>query len=1474
MTNKKLKLAAMSVALTACVAAQPMAAHAVEGPDSVEDNAAPQAEPAPVEGKTAEGEVEGEEEKQEEFVPPENDEAKKDDQAPAFGPGTETDDITIDYKPAEKPEEPGETDETENPDGTYVKGDVIDNSKKDEATGKDGKIGEATKEETPDSSSSTTVVDPDAEVKKGDPVVGKDEDGNTTITTPTETTGTQTTTTTGTGEADSSTTITDTKKGEEINLDDELGKDVRPDWSTDEKAKLGDYTVKEVEPAKDGNSKTLTLKKTSEPETKKMSAEDVAKLLDVPEDGVEKKTDDEGKTTYILKKEETSTDENGNTVTRVTYYKITGNTVETTTETTLVLKVEKGTVDVNNEDLTTEIELPSITAKNTDETKTDVIEISSEKLGEMLQDEYYNNVTGEYVYTENVDGKEYTYKVKKTEDSKPLTNAQLAERLGEGFSVDADGDVCYKGEKLTFDQMEAVRKTLSYTVEVTEVTKTPGQVEGGQESIKSAEETAKLEAIKAALTDAARNAGINVETDDFKNQLNTIDPTGKGQLNLSYTDADGNVHTVTLRYNGATVSAPQPGTPDSSKDTETRKDVTDNVITCTAYVTGSNTWTESGSLNGTYVKPGSGELPSLDGWTIASKDPEKGTTTYKKEDTVTSPDGTSTKITRTCTITESSASLSDTEKEEIAWNELQNKTGKDKATLIQEGYSIDIGSMDFSGIKRVEWTIDELSESTKTDAKDLNDKLVIPGGKNWSIDEKAGTITVDGKTYDKVTKTNDGYTCTVEDKNGVKTTYTFTKQAGAPLTPEEIQTALAGQYSVSADSIRLNADGKTATFTKGDETITVDYSTLSETLTVRKDVHTSSSVTDIIKDNKDLEKAYDELWKQIQEIQSKLLPGEELWIGNLEVTDKTEKTDIIKYFTTAISPENMSKDELIKALQEQERIAKNSTYVANKGSDYEETKKNYYSGEKTDEFKSFSKAPDGSKIEVYWKSTWWGGYYYYTDANGQEVRVHSNTVHYEEQRDDIGHLDLASGSKLDLLPDKDDKVDQTDCVLVSKNLKLEWNYDAGNLVNGKGNQPVGLDSKISWDDEGGEGDGHYEYDRGNPNNCPDKSAYYKLTGTVAYDPIKENGNIKLYQGGYDGWHWVSAEDQAINAYLKATGSSKTAASLTKKERNAIVGTYVVKIGTTGTNSTGESGYQVYLKTSELTAYGYMTRDANTCINSTYKRQDGTWGYVGGYDLMISKLTQVSEGKVVGQTESTIKTITAPLSIRSSQDFANRLLELNQQTTTHKTSESATAYGENTSGGFNGAYTQDKSETVTGSGTGKGHYTTFTEVLKKLFTGSGSKEHDEGKVSYTYRTTDKVNTTPVSKETVTTTDAHVDYNYTSIETRKVTVSGEETVIVPPVTPPVDPDTPDGPVEDETPDEVVTPETPELPPVQDATPDDAAPETPVLPSDAVLPAVQDALPQTGVNWMAALGMAFSGMLLMVVGAFTSLKYKEKH
>ena len=1440
MTNKKLKLAAMSVALTACVAAQPMAAHAVEGPDSVEDNAAPQAEPAPVEGKTAEGEVEGEEEKQEEFVPPVNDEAKKDDQAPAFGPGTKTDDIIIDYKPAEKPEEPGETDETENPDGTYVKGDVIDNSKKDEATGKDGKIGEATKEETPDSSSSTTVVDPDAEVKKGDPVVGKDEDGNTTITTPTETTGTQTTTTTGTGEADSSTTITDTKKGEEIDLNKELknkdGEVDKPTWETKTDDKLGDYTVKEVEDTKDDpNSKTLTLKKTSEPETKEMSAEDVAKLLDVPEGGVEKKTDDEGNTTYTLKKEETSTDENGNTVTRTTYYEITGNSVKTTTETTLVLKVEKGTVDVDDKDLTTEIKLPSITAKNTDETKTDVIEISSEKLGEILKDEYYNNDTGEYVYTEtDTNGKEYTYKVKKTEDTNSLTNEQLAARLGEGFTGDADG-VYYNGEKLTFDQMEAVRKTLSYTVEVTEVTKTPGQVSGKAD----AETTAKTDAIKDALQGAAGKYGIDLTKDELKD----IDPTG-GDLTVT---RDGKTYTFHYTEAGVEYSTPT-STGETTVDGKDAEDVKETTVAGTAYVTsGTISWSKQDE-KGTYTA--SGTLKPGDNH-IASK-PAKPTgdnVTFTQEGdaavytvTTQNPDGSTTET--IYTFREAVVSLSSPEAKQAAWEALAASTGKSIEDLKAEGYTIT--GIDFGSITKSTWTVETKTHSTKETDESLNKPLVAQGDSTWTL--TGDTLTVNGKDiYENLKQNSDG-TYTATQKDGNKTiTYTFTLGEVKDLDEPTIKAMLAKEFNISANAITLK-DGK-ATYKDGETTVTIDYSNLSKkTLKIDKSVSEAVSVTDTIKTDADLkaaqEKLYDELKKKVESIQLK--EGEKLYIGDLEITDiETQKEEIIEHFTTAVSHENMSQQALIAALNAQAAEAKTTKVTVNKGTDYEEKLDNYYSGES---LKHNPKDPP----------TYWYGK---PDL---------------EQRDDITHLDLASGAKMNKLPDKDGKVTTTDCVLLAKNQKLEWNYDAGKLLadqstlkNSDKNHTVGLEKHISKDTEDGEGY-HYEYDRlDGKNNNPNKSAFYKLTGTVAYDALKnDDGTITEYSGWF-------AEEEAVNAYLKAAGrTNESYWTLTDKQKDEILGTYVVPITSPGI-LVDHITYQVYTKTAEMTSYGYMTRDANTCVNSTYKRQDGTWGYVGGYDLMISDLVQVSEGKVVGQTQSSIKTLWAPLAIRSTQSLENKSLQLDTKHTSTpevKTENLGSGYEEK------GSFTYDVSYNHTDTypdncnkgvqGTGKGKYKTFTQLVKKMFSGKGETSYDTGSISYSYRTTDKVNTTPVSKETVTTTDAHVDYNYTSIETRTVTVNGEETVIVPPVTPP------ETPVEDETPDEVVTPETPELPPVQDATPDDAAPETPVLPSDAVLPAVQDALPQTGVNWMAALGMAFSGMLLTIAGAFASLKYKEKH
>lgn len=1371
-----------------------------------------------------------------------NEEAKSEEQAPAFGPGTKTDDITIDYKPAEKPEQPGksgedgeadgsegsgETDETENPDGTYVKGDVIDNSKKDEATGKDGKIGTATKEETPDSSSSTTVVDPDAEVKKGDPVVGKDEDGNTTITTPTETTGTETTTTTGTGKADSSTTITDTKKGEEINLDDELGKDVRPDWKTDKDAKLGGYTVDKVEPAKDGNSKTLTLKKTSEPETKEMSAEDVAKLLDVPEDGVEKKTDDEGKTTYILKKEETSTDENGNTVTRVTYYKITGNTVETTTETTLKLKVEKGT-DKRTEDLDTPIQQPDIKDKETEK-----VLLPSGKLESILEDPTtVKKDDNTYTYTEtipNEDGitiREYT--ITKTDEARDLTYQELAERLGEGFTADQDG-VYYKGEKLTFEQMEAKRHALRYQVQIKETHKTFDQVSGKTE----AETAAKTEAIKGALRNAAKKYDITLTEDDLKD----IKLTG-GDLTVT---REGKTYTFHYTEAGVEYSTPT-STGETTVDGKDAEDVRETTVTGTAYVTkGTISWSKPGE-SGTYTV--SGTLKPGDNH-IASK-PAKPTgdnVTFTQEGdaavyivTTENEDGS---ITETIyTFREAVVSLSSPEAKQAAWEALAKAENKTVQQLKDEGYTI--SDIKFDSIAKSTWTVETRTRTTKTTDESLNQKILkAEGDPTWTLEGTTLKIK-GGDTYKDLKKNADGtYTATKEEEGGKKVTYTFTLGEVKDLDDDTIKAMLAKEFNVSVDAITLK-DGK-ATYEDGKTTVTIDYSNLSKkTLKIDKSVSEAVSVTETIKDGDKAaleaaqEKLYQELKKKVESIH--LNEGEELWIGDLQIKDiENQKEQIIEKFTTAVSHENMSQQALIAALNAQADEAKNQTVVVNKGTKYEEKLDNYYSGDKNLQHKP----KDPPK--------------YGTPGEG----------------DDITHLDLASGAKMDKLPDKDGKVTQTDCVLLAKGQKLEWNYDADKLVKGdSSNTTVGLQDYISKDTEDGKGY-HYEYNRSGDNNNPNKSAFYKLTGTVAYDALKNGDDIIEY----------TSKKDAVDAYLKAVGrTDESYWTLTQKQRNEILGTYVVPLYSSSPFPT----YQVYKKTAEMTSYGYMTRDANTCVNATFSRQyedswfTSEWDYAGGYDLMISDLVQVSEGQVVGQTQSSIKSLWAPLAIRSTQSLENKSLQLN----TKQTSTPVTTDPVNLGSGYEeeGSFTYDVSYKHTDTypdncnkgvqGTGTGKYKTFTQLLKEKFSGKGETTYDKGSVSYTHRTTDKVNTTPVSKETVTTTDAHVGYNYTSIETRTVTVNGEETVIVPPVTPP------ETPVEDETPDEVVTPETPELPPVQDATPDDAAPETPVLPSDAVLPAVQDALPQTGVNWMAALGMAFSGMLLTIAGAFASLKYKEKH
>lgn len=1423
MTNKNLKLAAMSVALTACVAAQPLVAHAVDAPANPEGkDVDPKA--ALEEGsdqKDQEGKDPAQETPEDQVEAPVNQEADKKEQDPAFAPDTESKNVEIDYKDPQP--------DPKDPDTTIAKGDVIDTSKKDEASGETGKIGEATKTETVDPDASTTEVE-----------MGKTTthpDGSTT------TPGTQTTTDQGSGEAEAETKTETKETGDkekdpekgQIDLSQELGNDrskltwdevdVEAGKTQEEKAKFNGYTIQESKPSDDGNSKELTLKKTETGEEKHLSAEDIAKLMDETEH-LDKKDDG----TYTLKKTEDILDEEGKVIgTRTTVYEVTGDSVQTTTETTLKIRMDKGT-EKGSEKLDTPIQQPDI---NNEETKE--VLLPSIELEELLK-KLDIKQDGTYTYTEtipNEDGitiREYT--ITKTDEARGLTNQELADRLGEGFTGDENG-VYYKGEKLSVEQTEAKRHTLSYQVQIKETHKTFDQVSGKDE----AETTAKTEAIKAALREAAGKYDITLT----ENELKDIDLTGD---TLTVTrEKDGQTITYTFHYTEAGVKYSGPtATGDTTVDGKDAEDVKETTVTGTAYVTsGTISWSkkgEKGNYTASFVTPNPifGTMPERPD----PNDPNvvKSYTNDATIYTVTTKndDGS---ITETIyTFREAVVSLDSYEQKQAAWDALAKAENKSVQQLRDEGYTI--SDIKFDSVTESSWTVETRTRKTETTKETLNQTLV---DNTWTLTGTTLT-TKDGKTYKNLKKNSDGtYTATKED--GDKTiTYTFTLGEEKDLDEPTIKAMLVAKFPESNGQITLDTTAKTATYKVGETTVTIDYSKLSKkTLKIDTSVSEAVSVTDTITTDAELEAAkerlYQELKKKVAAIKPTLKDGEKLYIGDLEIKDiETQKKDIIEYFTTAVSHENMSQQALIAALNAQADEAKTTEVTVNKGTKYEEKLPNYYSGEK---------------------------------ENFEHHPANPPTYRDLAERDDIRHLDLASGAKMNKLPDANGNVTQTDCVLLAKGQKLEWNYDAGKLLADQStlkdsdkNHTVGLQNYISKDTEDGSGY-HYEYNRADSNNNPEKSAFYKLTGTVAYDALKdENGNIAEYSGWF-------AEEKAVNDYLKAVGrKGESYDTLSWKQKQEILGTYVVPI-TTGSKTI----YQVYTKTAEMTSYGYMTRDANTCVNSTFGRQYDNWdnpehyknwNYIGGYDLMISDLVQVSEGKVVGQTQSDIKTLWAPLAVRSTQSLENKSLQLNnKQTSTPKvtTENLGSGYEEKGTFTYNVSYNHtDKyanhcSQGVKGTGTGK--YKTFTQLLKEKFSGKGETSYDTGKVSYTYRTTDKVDTTALSKETKNTTTAKATYNFTTVARKNFTV-----------TTPADPEEPTPPQEEEveTPE---TPETPELPPVQDATPDQV-----IAPANPELPPVQDAtaLPQTGVNWMAALGMAFSGMLLTIAGAFASLKYKEKH
>lgn len=308
-------------------------------------------------------------------------------------------------------------------------------------------------------------------------------------------------------------------------------------------------------------------------------------------------------------------------------------------------------------------------------------------------------------------------------------------------------------------------------------------------------------------------------------------------------------------------------------------------------------------------------------------------------------------------------------------------------------------------------------------------------------------------------------------------------------------------------------------------------------------------------------------------------------------------------------------------------------------------------------------------------------------------------------------------------------------------------------------------------------------------------------------------------------------------------------------------------------------YKAYTYESSLTAYGYMSKDSNTCVNIGYGKDEyGRPKWAGGFDLRISGLTQVTktESSAHGKNYydyyadiTKYKTVE-----QTSGPLANRLLDVIPGTKTEPTVTTNTDTGSGLFGSYDLDHREDHNYEKPFTGAGTAEYTTYRTWADTTADWDGKYEKLSGAFGFNYTTTKDAKVTDASKKTCVKTDSSVKYHYSYVERQELDPITETKTVTTP-----DDDDGDGGdkiIEEKDPDSPVLPGTPELPPVQDAKPDATA-DAPIPPADPVLPAVQDAhaLPQTGVNWLAAIGLALSGMTLMITGAFASLLGKNaKH
>lgn len=722
----------------------------------------------------------------------------------------------------------------------------------------------------------------------------------------------------------------------------------------------------------------------------------------------------------------------------------------------------------------------------------------------------------------------------------------------------------------------------------------------------------------------------------------------------------------------------------------------------------------------------------------------------------------------------------------------------------------DISNPNFT---KVTWTMTEKKVDSIT-SPDTSEPTHIEIERNFQKTEENGTFTFTetkkgGKTYSGLKKV-DGTDNVYSNDDGTVTITVTTSELGVGV--NEIKAALEGK---GYTDVIVNSDGN-ASYKDGNVTYNVKYNTTVETITVKtKETGVDSRFTISVSDSNEQE-AKKALEDKIAALKAGLGEGEYIEVNGHYVDQHTEIETIIKYFKDAINYKNMSDDEIVAMLKKQKEDA--------------DAEGKSYTGEGV-------------------KHNW----------DGSHSTKGSNPNY-------IGHLDLATDSDL-LLEDGT----TADAILLNtgdKKFKFEWNESAEDLVNKDiKDKRAKFQDSISYDDgkqNGGDGSkGHYEYERQDTgswiapdsNNYPHESAYYRLTGTIAYNSLEDGKE-------YDTWNDAN---KALADWVKDHPNDKdykpNIVALSKKDkwdREIIV-------------------YKAYTYESSLTAYGYMSKDSNTCVNSGYGDTGYGRAWAGGFDLRISGLTQVTktESSAHGKNYydyyadiTKYKTVE-----QTSRPLTNRLLNVIPGTKTEPTETTNT----DTGSGLFGSYDQNHNEThnyekpFTGAGTAE--YTTYRTWEDTKAEWDGEFEKLTGAFGFNYTSTKDAKVTEASKKACVKTDSSVKYHYSYVERQELDpITETKTVTTPADDDGDDDDGGDKIIEEKDHDSPVLPGTPELPPVQDAKPD-----APVLPADPALPAVQDAhaLPQTGVNWLAAIGLALSGMTLMITGAFASLTGKNaKH